>query len=67
MKISELISDFQVYTSKEDRDILKKMSEPLPLSMFTDREQVVIENLIRRGLVIKIGQRDAMVVRNEID
>lgn len=67
MKINELISGFTIFTSREEEKVLEKMSEPLPLIAFEEREQTVIENLIRKGLVVKIGQSNPMVVKNEIN
>jgi hypothetical protein len=65
MKINELIGDFEIFTTHEDRHVLKKLSNPSPLVSFSERDQMVIENLIRKGLVTKIGQTNVMVVANE--
>jgi hypothetical protein len=66
MKINELIGDFQIFTTHEDRHVLTKLSKPTPLQAFSERDQVVIENLIRKGLVIKCGQTNIIVVKNEL-
>ncbi len=66
MKINELISDFKIFMSNEEREILGKLQEPSKISSFTEREQQVIENLIRKSLVIKVGDNNPTVIINEI-
>lgn len=66
MKINELISDFKIFMSNEEREILGKLQEPSKISSFTEREQQVIENLIRKSLVIKVGNNNPTVMINEI-
>lgn len=67
MKISELISDFKIFTSNEENEALKKLHSPVPLNSLTEREQFVVENLIKKGLVIKINDLNPMVIANEFD
>lgn len=64
MKINELINGFTVFTSREEDAILKKLHTPAFLSEFTERDQVVINGLIRKSLVIKIGMNNSRVVAN---
>lgn len=66
MKINELIADFKIFMSNEEREILGKLQEPSKISSFTEREQQVIENLIRKSLVIKVGNNNPTVMINEI-
>ena len=65
MKINELLQGFSIYTSIEEEQVLKKLSSPAFLSEFSEREQVIIENLCRKSLVIKIGSKNPKVVANE--
>ena len=65
MKINELLQSFTIYKSKEEEEVLKKLDRPLYLSEFSDREQVIIENMIRKSLVIKLGMKNPKVVANE--
>ena len=65
MKINELLQGFSIYTSLEEECVLKKLSSPAYLSEFSDREQVIIEGMIRKSLVIKIGNKNPKVVANE--
>lgn len=65
MKINELLKGFEIFTSREEEDILKKLSSPVYLSSFSEREQFVIEGLVRKSLVIKIGTENPRVISNE--
>jgi hypothetical protein len=65
MKINELIGDFKIFTTNEETEILKKLSAPSYLSSFTERERFIIEGLIRKSLVIKIGTDNIRVISNE--
>jgi hypothetical protein len=65
MKINELLQGFSIYTSLEEEQVLKKLNIPEYLSTFSEREQVIIEGMIRKSLVIKLGDRNPKVVANE--
>jgi len=65
MKINELISDFKIFTTNEEAEVLKKLTAPSYLSSFTERERFVIEGLVRKSLVIKIGTENPRVISNE--
>lgn len=65
MKINELISDFEIWTTNEEAEILKKLITPVKLSSLTEHEQQRVEYMIRKSLVRKIGQKDPLVVVNE--
>lgn len=66
MKINELIHDFEIHTSNEEREVLKKMSSVRPLNSYSDRDRFIIEGLIRKALVSKVIQgKTIMVVVNE--
>ena len=51
MKINDLIGEFTIAMSNEEARDLKKLDNPLPLHSFPEREQFVIEGLIRKALV----------------
>ena len=57
MKINELLKHFDIHTNNEETELLKRMSEPKPFLSYTDREQFVIEALIRKALVSKRVRR----------
>jgi hypothetical protein len=65
MKINDLISDFEIWTTNEERDILKKLNRPVRLSQLSEHEQFKIAAMIRKSLVTKIGFNDPTVVANE--
>ena len=66
MKINELIGEFTIAMSNEEASVLKKLDNPLPLHSFPEREQFVIEGLIRKALVSKIRNNNmTLVVANE--
>lgn len=66
MKINELIKSFVIQMSNEENEIYEKLEVRSPLSMFSEREQFIIQNLIRKSLVSKVvlnGQ--TLVVKND--
>lgn len=65
MNINELISGFEIYTTNEEREVLDRLHKPIKFTALTDRERVIVENMIRKSLVIKIGHIDPSVVKNE--
>ena len=65
MKINELIQDFPIQASNEEKAILSKLQEVKRLDHFVERDQEVIQNLIRKSLVRKIPKEDyTLVVAN---
>lgn len=65
MKINELLSGFSIYTSLEEEQMLKKLQNPILLDSFNERERFIIEGMIRKSLVIKIGHINPKVIANE--
>jgi hypothetical protein len=66
MKINELISDFEIYVSNEESALLRRMQNIQPMESFTEREQFIIENMIRKSVVTKIVKNNQiLVVSNE--
>jgi hypothetical protein len=66
MKINELLNGFSIYTSLEEDSLLKKLDTPVFLDSFSERERFIIENMIRKSLVIKIGNDRPRVIANEL-
>lgn len=63
MKLSEV---FDIYTTNEEQTVLDKMDSVVPIESYTEREQFIIENLIRKSLVTKIKHNQSyLVVKNE--
>ena len=65
MKINELISNFEIFITNEERTLLNKLSSPVRLSHLSDREQCLAENMIRKSLLKKIGFETPYVLVNE--
>lgn len=56
MRISELVGGkFGIWTSAEEHAILEQMSSPRLLTAFTEREQVIIDQLVRKDLVVRVN------------
>jgi len=66
MRINELIKEFEVYTSNEEKRMLEQLTHVRPLNSFSERDQFTIEGLIRKSLVIKIGETNPRVIANEL-
>ena len=65
MKINDLISGFEIWTTNEEASILRKLSNPVRLSSLSEHDQVRVEYMIRKSLITKIGHKDPLVVANE--
>ena len=66
MKLNELIQSFSIALSNEEAEVLDKVNPVQPLQGFSPREQVIIENLIRKSLVSQVLRDNiVMVVQNE--
>ena len=66
MKINELLNGFSIYKSLEEEAMLKKLQAPVFLNTFSEREIFIIEGMIRKSLVIKIGNTNPRVIANEL-
>lgn len=65
MKLNELISDFEIWTTNEEKVLLNKLSKPVPLSSLSEQDQFRVQALIRKSLITKVGQEQPYVVINE--
>lgn len=66
MKLNELITSFEIYTTNEEKEELTKLDGVVRLSSLSERQQVIINNLIRKSLVSKIhSPMGIMVVKND--
>jgi hypothetical protein len=62
-----LIEDFTIFTTNEEKQVLSKIDDMMPIDTFTEREQTIIENLVRKSLVSKVHQRGStLVMANEL-
>jgi hypothetical protein len=65
MKINELIGNFVIWTTREEDAMLQRLEAVSYLHSFSEHDQFIIEGLIRKSLVIKIGDRNPKVIANE--
>jgi len=65
MKINELVGEFGIWTTGEEAELLKKLSNPVKLATLSEHEQFTIQAMIRKSLVTKIGHTNPLVVANE--
>jgi len=65
MKINELISDFKIFMTIEEEQILQKLKKPVKLASLSEHDQFKIQYMIRKSLVTKIGMETPTVVANE--
>lgn len=66
MKAYEIIKEFEIYTSNSEKKILEQLTHARVLSSFSENDQFTIEGLIRKSLVIKIGEHNPRVIANEL-
>ena len=65
MRINELIQEFTIQTSNEEKDMLSKLQSIKNLDTFMERDQEVINQLIRKSLVRRMDKDgQTMVVAN---
>tara|TARA_B000000557_G_C20654311_1_gene391884 strand:- start:255 stop:470 length:216 start_codon:yes stop_codon:yes gene_type:complete len=66
MKLNELIKQFTIAMNNEEAKLLKSLKGVIPLESFDEREQFILEGLIRKSLVSKVyNNGDILVVANE--
>ena len=65
MKLNELISDFQIFTTNEESALLEKMHHYHNLNEFDEHEQVVIDNLIKKSLISKVRYKNQVMVMKD--
>ena len=65
MKITELVKS--IYMTNEEKDLLETFDSPQMLKVFPEREQTIINNLIRKSIISKVQHNGTiMVIRNEL-
>jgi len=66
MKINELISNFEIYKTNEEAQLLEHINDPQLLSSFDEHDQVIINNLIRKSLISTYNKNGhVLVIRND--
>lgn len=65
MKITELDSNLHIALSNEEAELLERIGSVEPLSSFTDRDKVLISQLVRKSCLSKtVVNSSVMVVNN---
>lgn len=66
MKLNELINEFEIFVSNEEKEVLNRIEGLRPMEAYNERERFVIESLIRKSLVSKVKHNNTyMVVKND--
>jgi hypothetical protein len=52
----------EIWTTNAEKDMLKKLQNPMRLHSLSENDQFTIEGLIRKSLVIKVGEENPTVV-----
>ena len=65
MKINELISQFEIYATNEEKELLEKIDKPSLFDSFNERERLIIDNLVKKSLLSRLSHKGiTLVVRN---
>lgn len=62
MKINELIKSFEIFVTNEEQQLLDKLNGPCYVSTLTEREQQVVDNLIRKSILSKVNYKGSVVI-----
>jgi hypothetical protein len=65
MKVNKILGQFDIYMSNDEKKLIKELKNSRPLNSFSEHDQFTIESLIRKSLVIKIGDTNPRVIANE--
>ena len=67
MKIRDVLENFSIHASNEENALLASLNGPRAIEDFSEREQFILENLIRKSLVSKVYSKGStLVLANEI-
>jgi hypothetical protein len=58
MTLNEFTRGIEIWRSQEEREVLSKIKELTTISAFKEREQTIIESLVRKSLLIKIKSKE---------
>ena len=66
MKLNELLDSFDIYMTNEEEAEYSKLEGMVPLASLSERQQFIINNLIRKSLLSKIqSNKGIMVAKND--
>jgi hypothetical protein len=65
MRIIDIVDD--IYMTNEEKALLETIDDVRPLGSFPEREQTIINNLIRKSIISKVQTQSGtiVVIRND--
>jgi len=63
MKMNDLITDFDIFVTNEEQNLLDKINSPCYIDNLTERERFVAENLVKKSLLTRVNYKGMMVVK----
>jgi hypothetical protein len=65
MRIIDIVDD--IYMTNEEKALLETINDVRPLGSFPEREQTIINNLIRKSIISKVQTQSGtiVVIRND--
>lgn len=66
MKLNELVGQVEIFVSNEEKDLLNDFKSVMLPEQFTERQQGIIESLIRKSLISKVYYKEKLyLVKND--
>ncbi len=65
MIVNEIIKDFTIWTSNEEKSLLEKLDSKVKLSSLSEYDQNIAQGLIRKNLIKRIGFEDPTIFKHE--
>ena len=65
MNINEVVK--KIYMTNEEKTLLDQSDLPRPLGSFPEREQTIINNLIRKSIISKVKHNGTIMVKRNDD
>lgn len=65
MKVNDLINEFNIFTTNEEKKVLDMLKDPVYYRALTERQRFLVDTLVRKSLVSRIGFDNPKVVANE--
>lgn len=66
MKLNELVGQVEIFVSNEEKDLLNDFKSVMLPEQFTERQQGIIESLIRKSLISKVYYKGKLyLVKND--
>ena len=66
MKLNELVGQVEIFVSNEEKDLLNDFKGVVLPEQFTERQQGLIESLIRKSLISKVNYKGQFyLVKND--